>query len=701
MDATPKAIEILCLLIESGGRVVSKDEIISKVWADSFVEEANLSHHIFRLRRALGENDEQKFIETVSKRGYRFVGEITRSQPVARQDVALQPATEPSPVANRNTNRRAVAAAAVLLVLAASVFAWFFSRRSDSPQQNQIAKQMAPMSISQITSAGLVGASAISPDGKFISYSDNSTGILYIRQTDTNIEAKLLDSATEQRTFGSKAFSADGAYVYYLIYDKANTDGGLYRISVLGGQPTRILGNVNNFFTLSTDGTRAAFFRSNKVEKQTSMIIAALDGGREQTVLTTSDRERSFDSVPAFSPDGKMLAFAQADKPDVLNQSATRVSVSTVEIESGVVKRLSDETWDAIGMMNWLPDATGVVLIGTRPRIGNQIYTMSYPQGVVNRVTRELGTYGNYGMGVTKDGTQLIADGWASSTQLWEIPPDGRSRGAVQLTSGESDGGRGIDSFSDEKIIYTSRTGFDEDLWTMSEIGGTREGRPLTSDSPYNVEPSVAPDGKSFVFTSDRAGGRHIFRADSDGSNVRQITSGEGRDSMPDISPDGKWVVYSSFQNNQNRIWKIPANGGEAVQLTDYESVSPSFSPDGKLIACIFPSDARLTPARLDIVDVETGAVLKSFENLLYEHYYPAPQWMPDGKAVIFRKNEKVGNLWKQALTGGPPVQLTDFTSDLIWSFAFSPDGKRLLVSRGNFKVKVLLLKNFRSSSSE
>lgn len=72
VEVTPKAIEILLVLVENAGRIVPKEEIFQKVWAGSFVEEANLSHHIFRLRKALGEDKRLKFIETVPKRGYRF-----------------------------------------------------------------------------------------------------------------------------------------------------------------------------------------------------------------------------------------------------------------------------------------------------------------------------------------------------------------------------------------------------------------------------------------------------------------------------------------------------------------------------------------------------------------------------------------------------------------------------------------------------
>src|SRR5688572_1727794 len=79
VDITPKAVQILRLLVERKGEPVSKEEIFAEVWPDSFVEEANLSHHIFKLRKALGADGELKLIETLPKRGYRFVGKLHTS----------------------------------------------------------------------------------------------------------------------------------------------------------------------------------------------------------------------------------------------------------------------------------------------------------------------------------------------------------------------------------------------------------------------------------------------------------------------------------------------------------------------------------------------------------------------------------------------------------------------------------------------
>jgi DNA-binding winged helix-turn-helix (wHTH) protein len=77
---TPKAFDTLLVLVENSGHVLSKEELMEKVWPDSFVEQNNLAQHILAIRKALGEvGSGQKFIETVPKRGYRFVAEIRES----------------------------------------------------------------------------------------------------------------------------------------------------------------------------------------------------------------------------------------------------------------------------------------------------------------------------------------------------------------------------------------------------------------------------------------------------------------------------------------------------------------------------------------------------------------------------------------------------------------------------------------------
>ena len=84
---TPKATEILIMLVKHAGQLVEKDELLTRIWADTFVEEANLTQNIFLLRRALGdERSGPKYIETVARRGYRFAGPVRVFDPSEPQN---------------------------------------------------------------------------------------------------------------------------------------------------------------------------------------------------------------------------------------------------------------------------------------------------------------------------------------------------------------------------------------------------------------------------------------------------------------------------------------------------------------------------------------------------------------------------------------------------------------------------------------
>lgn len=521
-------------------------------------------------------------------------------------------------------------------------------------------------------------------------------GMLYVRQVETGAEAKLLEP--EERMFGSISFSPDSAFVYYITYDKRDSEGALYRIPVLGGQPTRILGNVKYMFTLSPDGQKAAFFRDEPEQKQNSLIVAALDGSGEQKLLTRAYDEMIFGVCPAWSPDGKLVAFSAAENPQQNGNNTPQMKIFTVEIANGEIKKLLSEPILDTGKMSWMPDGSGVVFVGEHPRTGNQIYFLSSSTGELRRVTRELSSYGNYGLGITNDGKTLVADLWESTAQLWAIEANGSIKNAEQITTGASDGSRGLATLSDGSIVYASRTGEDFDIWLMSEKNGRREGKPLTSDAFYETEICATPDNRFLVFASNRAGNQHLFRMNAaDGSDTKQLTFGDSFDTAPDCSPDGNSVVYSAQTGDKTILQKISIEGGEPIRLTDFEAITPTFSPDGKTIACILPSESQVKPAALAVISADSGAALKTFPVLQFAWNHRPPRWTPNGDALVFYKTEKlVGNLWQQSLSGGAPKQLTDFKSDVILNHAFSRDGKRLLIARGKFGSDVVMIKNFK-----
>jgi len=124
----PKAFEALLLLVESSGHLIEKGVLMQKLWPDSFVEEANLSKYIFTLRQALSDGEDgQKYIETVPKRGYRFVASV---QKLAAESVEQAPAEmlscegEGAKTVTSTTRRRIALVSAVLAATAMVLLVW-------------------------------------------------------------------------------------------------------------------------------------------------------------------------------------------------------------------------------------------------------------------------------------------------------------------------------------------------------------------------------------------------------------------------------------------------------------------------------------------------------------------------------------------------------------------------------------------------
>src|SRR5271163_576010 len=133
----PKAFETLLVLVRNSDRVVMKEELLNAVWADTFVQESNLTQNIFVLRKALGDSDadgeaRRRYIVTVPGRGYRFAEKVRTiaepEQPVAQE--LLPAAAAESPISPKGPASKPVwVAVPVILVIALAVFAFLHHHR--------------------------------------------------------------------------------------------------------------------------------------------------------------------------------------------------------------------------------------------------------------------------------------------------------------------------------------------------------------------------------------------------------------------------------------------------------------------------------------------------------------------------------------------------------------------------------------------
>ena len=185
---------------------------------------------------------------------------------------------------------------------------------------------------------------------------------------------------------------------------------------------------------------------------------------------------------------------------------------------------------------------------------------------------------------------------------------------------------------------------------------------------------------------------------DLDGGNPKQLTSGP-IEFLPQVSPDGKWIVYHSYASGVTTAWKMPVDGGEPSLLTDkvldtYSSVSP----DGRFVSCLYldESDGKKN-WKMAVVPFAGGRPLKLFDVRPSPISFAPLPWSSDGNSLMYldRKNG-VSNIMQLVIASGETKQMTNFTSDRIFCFNWSSDGKQLAISRGKVNEDVVLISDIK-----
>jgi eukaryotic-like serine/threonine-protein kinase len=732
VSLTPKAFETLLVLVERSGHLVEKDELMCQVWPDAFVEEVGLARNVSSLRKALGEGPtEIRYIETVPKRGYRFVAPVRtlgesdsdlvfrrqiraqiireeeEDEPSASEARTVKPQTSQSAASNAKSQNlpAAVDHYAVLsrapgtetnvrgsrsyqatttlifsgLLMIVTVVCYGLYRLA-SHQRASVSFQSAKLA--RLTSTGTAIGAAISPDGKWLVYvaDDGAQQSLWLRQVAiTNSNTQIVPSAEVQ--YGGVAFSPDGNYIYYSVQEKNDFRGTLYLVPVLGGTARKLLTGIHSSVAFSPDSKRMAFFYF--YEDEDRLMIANADGTGVRQLATRRGSEVFFFgwfSGASWSPDGKTLATPLG------NTAENYMTVAAVSVESGDIKSLTPQKWDEVRQVAWLSDGSRLLVTAKEQATANfNIWEISSSSGEAKKITNDLNSYTT--ISLAADSNTLATIQTERMANLWVMPPKDSAH-ATQITQG-----RGFDSqpswTPDGKIVYTSNASGSNNLYLIDPRGANS--KQLSFGSGLSRSPSVSPDGRHIVFLSDRSGVQHLWRMESDGGNPKQLTDTDRPDFDPYCSPDGQWVVYASAANKAT-LWKVALNGGQPLQLTEKSSYSPAISPDGKQITCYYKEEPT-APFKIAILPSEGGQPIKTFT--LSTTGFPDTnlRWTPDGRAIVYAVTRGgVSNLWAQPVDGSQPKQLTSFTSDRIFRFDFSRDGKQIALSRGSQASDVVLL---------
>ena len=577
-----------------------------------------------------------------------------------------------------------LALAGLVIVGAALVFAW---AKLTPPAK---AEPFRALKITRLTTGGKIGNASIkgytsiSPDGKYVAFRTAESGreSLWVRQVSTGSLVKIVSDLESK--IGPTAFSRDGEFVYYLLFD--NPLGTLYQVPVLGGASRRLMAGVTSPLTFSPDGKQIAFVRP--VSSEFNLIVANIDGTGERVIATRRlPAYFSFIGGPTWSPDGKTIACGAGSYSG--NLSATIVSVP---VEGGPEKALTSQNWISVSRVLWLGDGSGLIVAAVPELIstGTQLWYVAYPSGEVRRVTNDLNAYGTGSLGLTADSKTLVTVQAEKSAQLWVIRPGEDVSKAKQITGGKYDG----DSLAwtnDGRILYTAPSGEQSDVWTINADGSAN--KQLTADSYTEGLGCVSADGRFVIFSSNRSGNFNIWKLDLVTSEQSQLTHGTELDSQPNCSPDGLWVLFKSLRQGSSTFWRVPVSGGTPQQVWNKSSHWAAISPDGKFVAVRYLDD-QANANKIAVIPFAGGEPIKIL-NVSSGFRDIGLGWTPDSRSITYADTRNsADNIWSAPLDGGPGRQLTSFNTGLIFAFQSSGDGKQLVISRGSQIDDVILLRD-------
>jgi len=681
----PKVVETLLALLEKRGEIVSKDELMKRLWADTVVEEGNLTQNIYLLRKTLGDAASGKpLIETFWRRGYRFNGEILRALNGQNGSAEIKEISQEKSPEKSASNRKKIFLA-IAAVLSLMLIGWatikFVGLRPPIVRSENTA---SALKITRLIPDLNVLDSAFTPDGSHLAYTLSEKGkySVWLKDLTTGSTVQILPANEEG--YHSLIFSSDGRTLYYGASLKDAPNGTILRANLADGATQRVTSDVINEFALSPDEKQIAF-----INDKGRLLLAQTDGSGERILAERDGKKAWFTawgSNMSWSPDGSIIALCGEERAAEGRAKPQLIAVSTHDGSERIIAAPDlNYMEDAV----WFPDQSSLLVVARETETAPfQIWRVAYPSGEMARVTNDLNSYDD--IALSPDSRQLIAQQQFDNMNLWSASLDAPDR-LKQLTFGNAteDGRNGIAFTPDDKIIYTSPRDGNVDIWQMNADGSSQI--QLTKNAgDYNGRPVVTPDGRFIVFTSSRSGKNQIWRMEIDGSNARQLTNVDYPAIQPSLSPDGNWVFFKS-EDKSDSIWKISIEGGEAERVAKaYHVWSPAVSPDGKLIAYQFYDEGSAKPWKVGVMSAETGETLKTFDVFCFRHL---TVWTADSKSLIYIGEQT--NLWQLPIEGGKPYRLTNFVNGQTNFFAVSPDFKQFVLSRGNPSSETVMLQNF------
>ena len=607
--------DVLTTLLEKPGQVVTREELHEKLWSqDTFVDfEHGLNKAINKLREALGDDaDNPRFIETLPRRGYRFLVPLMNPADPATA-VAVTPHDDPTaeplpgvPLDHlakpwRNKLLAAVSATIVGIAVLGLVASWRWRARS--------REQLKVLRFSQLTNDGLLKSGPIATDGVRIYFTETIPGQLRsIAQVSTTggEVVRLPNPRSMPRVLD---LSRDGSEL--LLGNPENTGVGedstadsLWIQPVAGGSPRRV-GSV-----LVNDGAWGAEPATVVYGAGDSVFLINQDGTGSHKLLSQPGSPYSF----GFSADGQVLRFsrhaASGSSSSIMETSARWTDVH--ELFPGCCGK-----WTPDGRyFVFQSDQDGRTDLWAMPESG-----FLWKKAGSRPIQLTAGPLEFEAPVSSKNGKQIFAIGNLGRTAIFRY--DLRDHHFVPYLPGTSADGL---AFSEDKewVAYTSYP--DGILWRSRADGSERV--QLTFPPMRVLLPRWSPDGQQLVFSARKPGRPwNVFILSSRGGTPKEVVSDSEDRVDVNWSPDGNSLVFGSPNVPNNPIWIADVRTGRVSTLPGSAGLfSPRWSPDGRYICAIHSG----RPYILMLFDLSTQQWTQLIDS------DGDPTWSHDGRYIYF-----------------------------------------------------------------
>ena len=655
---------VLIELAANPGKLVSREDLRLKLWpVDTFVDfDVGLNSAIRKLRQALNDHaDNPRYIETLAKRGYKFVApvadSVASSQPISNVSPAGASGSLPTDgtksAASEEIQRRSrrlywgLAAACVLvLVFYGALVAW---RRANIPPPLAVEQQ-----ITANPPQAPINAAVVSLDGKYVAYAD-TTGA-YIRHIDTG-EVRPLQLPKGFDAFPTGWFP-DGTHLLLTSAGAAQGKPSLWKVSILGGSPQQLMENASEA-AISPDGSKIAFLRGDAVGSLEIWVMGT-DGTNLHRIADATAPGASIPlgygtgsqpltgvhlSAVAWSPDGRQLAYLRLLKEGTRSTLfEAKHSLETVDVDGGKPKVLRIST-QLLPVLCWAFGGRLFYAYRDNPaseREDSGIWSVRVNQksgeleGKPVQLTRGAGRIG--GLSVSGDGRRLV---------LW------RANSFPQVFLAEIDG----------------------------ETGRFKTPRRLSLDESTNHVYAWTPDSRTVLFSSNRSGTTKLYRQAIDQAVPEVLVEGRGL-FLARMNPGGTRVLFVDGFNTLDpalpqHILSVPLEGGTPRVVLQWPSIHNMQCASSPSKLCLFDSLEGST-AHFFTFDPEDGRT-QEFATLQVKG---GLDWSlsRDGSQLALNL-EPLGHRLTFMAVGDKSTHVVEVNQWPLTNIDWAPDGKSVLVS--------------------